>query len=124
MRYAGFNLGREMFRASRFAYFFQTGIDPVDKLICHRCDNPLCVNPGHLFEGTPLDNQRDCAAKGRKNSPAGEAAHAAILTEENVLEIRSSQRTRSNYQSLADKFGVCEGSIQAVVYRRTWKHIH
>lgn len=52
--------------AARVAYFLDTGIDPVDMYICHRCDNPRCCNPKHLFPGTPADNVHDMLNKGRQ----------------------------------------------------------
>lgn len=64
--YGKFNLGSSSYRAHRVAYFLATGDQPNDKFVCHSCDNPCCVNPAHLWLGTPRDNMRDMIAKGRK----------------------------------------------------------
>ncbi len=51
--------------APRIAWAVANGNDPGDLLVCHTCDNPNCVNPGHLWLGTNADNTRDMFAKGR-----------------------------------------------------------
>jgi hypothetical protein len=55
--------------AHRIAYEFYRGEVPAGAFVCHSCDNPGCVNPSHLFVGTPLDNTRDMLAKGRGRNP-------------------------------------------------------
>jgi len=60
------------YKAHRLSYLIEHGQDPLDLCICHHCDNPSCVNPGHLFMGTQKQNVQDCKSKGRLNRPSGD----------------------------------------------------
>jgi hypothetical protein len=68
--YGIFRVNRRSVVASRYALELATGSPlPSGIFACHRCDNPACVNPAHLFAGTNLDNVRDMIAKGRQRTP-------------------------------------------------------
>lgn len=86
--------------------------------VCHKCDNPKCVNPEHLFLGTQKDNLQDAIQKGR--TLKGSLNSNSRLTEGMVLEIRSS---RDLLRILAKKYGVTMACISAIQKRRSWKHI-
>lgn len=63
--YGQFNAMGKIMRAHRVSWILKNGPIPPEKVICHKCDNPSCVNPNHLFLGTLKDNSRDMIKKGR-----------------------------------------------------------
>jgi hypothetical protein len=94
--------------------------DGIDVL--HTCDNRLCVNPAHLFEGTPGDNAQDMKAKGRHLY--GERNTEAKLTESQVKRIHRLYATgKFSTYNLADKFGVGQGTIWKILKRMRWAHV-
>ena len=72
--YGRFRLPMKSVRAHRHSWFLASGTEP-SLLICHKCDNPSCVRPDHLFEGTARDNTADMMAKGRYKSPMAGKTH-------------------------------------------------
>lgn len=112
-----------MVRAHRWAYEYFVGPISEGLHVCHRCDNPPCVNPAHLFVGTRSDNMRDAVAKGRQpGPPKGELHHSAKLTAATVREIRADYTgTRGEVKALAEKYGVRRTTISSILARRTWK---
>lgn len=109
--------------ATHAAYVIAHGYMRPGAHVLHRCDNPPCVNPSHLFLGDPGVNARDRSAKGRQHDfPDGEQHPLAKLTEEAVLEIRSG-RLRLSQREMAERFGVSRRAIQFVIARRTWRHV-
>jgi hypothetical protein len=95
---------------------------PKGVSICHKCDNPICVNPAHLFIGSQADNMKDMWAKGRARpkSSIGECHGMSKVTSEIVKEIRSSSETG---MALAEKFGISATTVCDIKKRRTWNHI-
>lgn len=115
--------------AHRFSWELHFGPIPEGIYVCHKCDNPKCVRPNHLFLGTNEENQRDSYSKGRSRlqrggirHPVGEAHHAHKLTAEQVKEIRRAYAGK-NGQLLAEQYGVRRVTINRIVRRMIWTHI-
>lgn len=108
--------------AHRLAWELANGPIPDGLFVCHKCDNPICVNVDHLFLGTAKDNMVDAVSKGR--SARGERAGPSKLTLEKVLEIKKlySQGNHTQ-QGLADRFGVCQQAIQKILSGENWKYV-
>ncbi len=101
----------------------QRGEIPDGMYICHHCDNPSCVNPAHLFLGTPTDNMQDMRNKGRYDG-CGESNGQATLTEGDVRKIRRLYAGGGITQrQLGELFGVCRAHIGHIVNRRHWTHV-
>lgn len=112
--------GTPIYLAHRYSYELHYGpIDPRNFVI-HSCDNPSCVNPAHLRQGTPQDNMLDMMEKGRKVVPTGTEHFSACLDPEKVRLIRLSAESNA---ALARRFGVHPSAISNVRNGVTWKHI-
>lgn len=102
-------------RAHRAAYEIAVGPIPQGLLVCHRCDNPKCCNPTHLFLGTSADNVADKVAKNRQL--LGEKIWTAKLKPEQVPAIRASAEPT---HLIAIEFGVSESTIQLIKSKKVW----
>ena len=80
--------------------------------VCHRCDNPLCVNPAHLFEGSQADNMRDRDAKGRV--ARGQRHYKAKLSDEQVAEVRRRHAGGETQRALSVEFGVSSRHVNGL----------
>lgn len=112
--------GANTHKAHRISY--QLYVGEIGALhVLHRCDNPKCVNPDHLFSGTHADNMRDKTLKGRAiGAHAGELHHKAKLKAADVLEMRGSDLSQAQ---LARKFQVAKRTVSDVLLRKCWRHI-
>lgn len=94
-------------------------------MVCHTCDNILCVNPDHLFEGNSSINQKDCRDKGRFPSQKGEGNHCAVLTDDIVREIRA-MRTQGDSAAYIYWYfsNINPSTIRNIIYNPNyWSHV-
>jgi hypothetical protein len=105
-------------RAHRASWLLANG-DPGDLHVLHRCDNPPCVRPDHLFLGTNADNIADRAAKGR--TLRGESHPGSVLTESAVATIRRRLAAGDRMKDIALDCQVSDTAIGDIAHGRTWK---
>jgi len=119
--YGLLSVNRKYVMAHRFSWELFNHEIPEGLYILHRCDNPSCVNPSHLFLGTKLDNSLDALHKGR--IPRGEDKWCSKLSENEVIEIIKRHNNNESRKDIAKDYDVCPWTIRDIVTGRTWKHI-
>lgn len=122
--YGRFIYGGKRWTAHRASYQVYIGdLPPVERgtkcCVLHRCDNPRCANPDHLFLGSQADNMRDKAEKGRAiGAHPGEKHHCAKLTRVQVDMIRAEPERKQEWIKL---FGVARRTVEDVMKMKTWR---
>jgi len=121
-KYGQLTVAGQAIRAHRASYAIHHGPIPNNLWVLHSCDNPPCVNPDHLFLGTPKRNSQDMAKKGR--SSKGEKNARSKLTSKQVEEIRMLAWTKTMLQKdIAEKYGVSKGAISLICNGINWSHL-
>lgn len=137
--YGQFYDGQRLMQAHRFIWQHTHGPIPDGMLVCHKCDNPPCCNPDHLFLGTDLDNMHDMSAKGRHwlqqhpekashfqlpSTQKGEQHWKAKLTDDAVQEMRRLYyEERQTFAELARQFKIHRSTARRIIVRKLWKHV-
>lgn len=116
-------------------WFLLDDYPPAGKEACHKCDNPSCVRPGHIFIGTRSDNMRDMVRKGRHNpvgayaprsvpsAKPGSLNHQAKLTEDDALIIKATPKLRGYPRRIAKAFGISRSVAFDIMAGRRWTHL-
>ena len=119
--YGNFKVKGKTVSAHRFSYELHTGEIPQGLFVLHKCDNPSCVNPDHLFLGTHQDNMNDMVNKDR--SDHGEKVNTAKLSEMKVREIVKRFKDGLRNVDIAREYGVTRQNVRSIRLGRTWKRV-
>lgn len=114
---------RNHYLAHRVGWTLHYGPIPAGTYVCHRCDNPACNNPRHLFLGTPSENSMDREAKGRSNRRRGERVRTSKLSNDDVRSIRVRNRQGESARSIARSFGMAHATINKILVGNAWTHV-
>ena len=125
--------GRNSYQSHRFSWEITNG-PPGELWVLHKCDNPSCVRPDHLFLGTVIDNTRDRDAKGRLNPVRGDACTTRkhpeyVQGEKNGMakltaeEVRAIRDATGFYKDIGLRFGISPAQVGRIQRRILWKHV-
>ena len=106
--------------AHRISWQIHKGAIPENMCVLHKCDNPKCVNPSHLYLGDHKDNAQDRESRNRRKILKGEEVLNSKLTPNEVLQIRNSKGSCSN---LANEYKVSRSLISLIKLKRVWQHV-
>lgn len=129
--YGQFSKGNKQITLShRFSYEIHIGKIPDGMFICHKCDNPRCVRPDHLFLGTSSDNMKDMASKGRgvfqkhpEKLKRGSEQHLAKLTNFKVFKLRRLKLAGVSFRRISMWIDLDRSTITDAIKGRTWAHV-
>jgi len=111
--YGYLSVSQKNLSAKRVSWAIHNKKNPGNNFICHKCDNPKCVNPAHLYAGTPQDNSNDM--KERNRSLRGEKCPAAKLSNDDVVEIKNRYHNGELQRLLAKEFGVTREHVNKII---------
>lgn len=120
--YGGFDFKGKTMLAHRMAWFFHTGRHPR-KWILHKCDNRKCVNPRHLYCGTPKDNVGDMVRRSRQAK--GNKIWSSKLNPKLVREIQGFKKVkcRCTASKISEIYGVSKTTIYGIWSGKFWKYL-
>jgi hypothetical protein len=122
MRYGAFWLDGRTTTAHRAAFTLFVSDIPAGQQVLHRCDEPKCVRPDHLFLGTQADNMADKAAKGRCHDQRGERSHTAKLSRAQVADIKAKYLAGGvSQRALAASYKVSQRTVSDLLRGVCWK---
>lgn len=120
--YGNVRIYNKLWLPHRVSYIISCGEIPENMHVCHRCDNPKCVTPKHLFLGSAKQNAADKVTKNRQSKGVTHGGHK--LSEKEVKEIRKLYLGGGeSHRSLAAKYNVTYGLISYILHYKIWTHI-
>lgn len=124
--YGAINYMGRVWAAHRVAYELTKGAVPPGLSVCHRCDNPACINPEHLFVGSHGQNMQDMVTKGRDSHPPmpGERNPNAQLTAAAVIALLRDYVAGVPRKTLSARYGLRESSLSSYTDGEAWAHLH
>lgn len=137
--YGKFKIFGSNYRSHRISYYLFNNVDPKELKVCHKCDNPVCVNPFHLFLGTNAENIKDRDIKGRQNCGKGKNHWTAVspekirrgvdnpackYTEEDILKMVEMKKSGEyTNREIAEAFGCPKTYIRQIMVGERWSHL-
>lgn len=121
--YGFINHKGKKYLAHRVVWQLSNGEIEEGMCVCHKCDNPECCNPDHLFLGTPFDNARDRVKKNRSAVRHGIEHSKAKLDEKKVSEIKQLIKKGCRFSEIAEKFSICQSSVYHINSGQNWRHV-
>tara|TARA_R110000822_G_scaffold310340_2_gene442670 strand:+ start:2171 stop:2659 length:489 start_codon:yes stop_codon:yes gene_type:complete len=121
--YGHLTINKTTKKAHRLAYEMTKGEILKGMFICHTCDTPSCVNPDHLFLGSPRDNVIDCIKKGRFPLNKGERVGNSKLNNRLVVEIRCLLNYGYSQREVSRMYGVTSQNINLIHHNKAWRHV-
>jgi len=120
--YGTIQTGRnKMILAHRASWLIHNGEIPTGLLVLHKCDNPPCTNPDHLFLGTHKDNMQDCIRKGRRHARKGELHYRAKINMNIARQIKELIASGSSQSAIGRMFNISPSTVQNIADGKTWK---
>jgi HNH endonuclease len=109
--------------AHRVAWELFKGPIPPDKWVLHKCDNPKCVRPTHLFLGTAQDNTDDMLQKGRFTPAKGSDQGHAVLSEDVIADVFMLHQNGWTQKLIGQRYGIAQQTVSDVLRRKAWRHV-
>lgn len=119
--YGRMSVDNQVFLANRLSYIINHEEHPGEEFVLHKCDNPPCVNPHHLYLGDYSDNIKDAYERGRRESLSGNNSPIAKINSEDAEEIRKMyDGSEMTQKEIGDIYGITARQVSSIVNDEVW----